>query len=349
MGGLTVRLSLLDCVSSRAARHPSALRVFARRRASTMLQCAMRPTLLLAAIAWLAVTTPCIAVADAIPAAPKPASSLQLRNYLVSHKADLEQFRSRGPFAAAMQPNRELSLSASERIAGDLFLSLGAGKAPLVIFIHGNGSSKEAHTRQAMHLASWGMHCLAVQMPGDGRWTSKGTTLARIVEFIHEHPQAIDAPIDVDKIVLVGHSYGASSVAVALAEGAQATGAILLDPAGTGRELPKYLRQIGVPVMILGADEEVFAAIRRDDFFHLIRAGVSEVSVRNATHADAQFPARAATHSFGIETNEDLQITFASALTAAALSLAADRTFDYAWASFAGNIRDGTLINPRRK
>jgi hypothetical protein len=113
--------------------------------------------------------------------------------------------------------------------------------------------------------------------------------------------------------------------------------------------LAKYLEQIRAPVMILGADEEVYAVVRRQEFYDLIPAAVSEVSVKNATHADAEFPSRSATHNFGVETNEDHQVTFAAALTAAALSLATDRTFNYAWVIFDRDIRDGTLINPRKK
>ncbi len=309
----------------------------------------MRAIRLITTAAWLTVIAPCINFADTIPTAAKPANFRELQDELVSRKADLDRFRSRGPFAAAMQPNRVLRVAESERFNADIFVAVGAGKAPLVIFVHGYGTSKEAHARQAMHVSSWGMHCLALEIPGNSGWTSKGRTLARIVDFVRQHPEAIDAPIETDKIILVGHSLGGSSVAVALAEGAQAAGAILLDPAGAGRDLARYLEQIRAPVMILGADEEVFSVVRRQEFYDLIPGTVSEVSVRNATHADAEFPSRSATHNFGVETNQDLQITFASALTAAAVSLAADLTFDYAWATFADNIRDGTLINPRRK
>jgi pimeloyl-ACP methyl ester carboxylesterase len=319
-------------------------------QALPMVECAMRTAPLLKTLAWFALA--CMAgtnCAEGLPTSIKPATFGELQHYLVSHKADLAQFRSRGPFPAAMLPNRELQPSPGERILADFFLSVPGDKAPLVVFVHGLGTSKEAHARQAMHLASWGMHCLTLGIPGEGEWVNKGKMLARIVQFIAQHPEAVDARIDPRRIILVGHSFGASSVAVALAEGADAAGAILLDPAGRGRDLPGYIGKIRAPVMILGADEEVFSAIRRDDFYRLIPEGVGEVSIRNATHADAQYPSRTATHMFGVQTSEELQVTFVSALTAAAVALSAERRFDYAWSAFAEDIASGALINPRKK
>ena len=52
-------------------------------------------------------------------------------------------------------------------------------------------------------------------------------TLTRIVRFIQRSPAAIDPRVDPNRIILVGHSFGASAVAIALAEGAPAAGAIL--------------------------------------------------------------------------------------------------------------------------
>ena len=201
-------------------------------------------------------------------------------------------------------------------------------KRPLVIFLHGYGNTKEAHTFQAMHLASWGMHSLAVQLPNTGPWIRNGRTLAKIVSFIYRWPEIIDSRIDVNKIILVGHSFGGAAVAVALADGAPAAGGILLDPAVVGSDFPKYLRQIDKPVMLLGADEFVSLTRNRDYFYRFIRSGFSEISIKDAAHEDAQYPA-----DVGLAT-EELQVTFVSALTAAALSLSANGNFDYAWTSF---------------
>ena len=161
------------------------------------------------------------------------------------------------------------------------------------------------------------MHSLSLQLPNRGSWVSNGKTL----------------------------------VAVALADGAPATGAILLDPAAISRELPGYLSRIKKPVLILGADEHVSPARNRDYFYTFIRTGVAEVSIKDAGHEDAQYPAEFPLQLFssGPPDTEELQITFVSALTSAAFSLFATGKFDYAWASFGDAIKNGRIFNAKKK
>jgi len=123
-----------------------------------------------------------------------------------------------------MQKEYEIRLSIS--ISTALFLSTHGEKVPLVIILHGFDSSNEDHTYQAVHLASWGMHSLSLQLPNKGRWVSNGKTLAKIVQFIYRWLEMFDNHADLSKIILVGHSLGGVAAAVALAEGAPATGAI---------------------------------------------------------------------------------------------------------------------------
>ena len=309
----------------------------------------LRSSILFAiAIACLALVSSCARLPSTGVTSLKPATMSELRGYLLSHKADLDQFRLRGPFAVAVQKDYEIRLSANERIDADLYLSTPAEKAPLVIFLHGFENSKEDHAYQAMHLATWGMHSLALQLPNNGPWVGNGRTLARIVNFIYRRPEIIDSRIDVNRIILVGHSFGGSSVAIALAEGAPAAGSILLDPAGVGKVLPNFLRRINKPVMLLGADEKISSTRDRGYFYRYIRSGIAEVSIRDATHEDAQYPAELPLQIFG-STTEELQITFVSALTSAAFSLAYTGKFDYAWTSFGNAIDNGKLVNAKKK
>jgi hypothetical protein len=208
-----------------------------------------------------------------------------------------------------MQKDYEIRLSITERVNTDLFLSAHGEKAPLVIILHGFDSSKEDHTYQAMHLASWGMHSLSLQLPNRGPWVSNGKTL----------------------------------VAVALADGAPATGAILLDPAAISRELPGYLSRIKKPVLILGADEHVSPARNRDYFYRNVRSGIGEVSIKDAIHEDAQFP------SGSTQATEELQVTFMRTLTSAALSISSTGKFDYAWASFGDVLKNGKFFSAKKK
>ena len=280
----------------------------------------------------------------------RPKSIQELQQYLLTHPPDLALFRLRGPFAVDVHEDRELRISATERIETDLYLSASAEKAPLVIFLHGYETSKRAHAYQAMHVASWGMHSLSVQLSKHGPWIGNGRTLARIVNLIQSSPALVDRRIDPDRIVLVGHSFGGASVAVALAEGARAAGGVLLDPAAVGRDLPTYLRRIAKPVIVIGADDELSAARNRDYFYRYIRS-VMEVSVRDAVHEDAQYPSEYSLEHFGRDpyTTEESQVAFASAATAAAFSVSATGTFDYAWASFTPALENGTFFNAKKK
>jgi pimeloyl-ACP methyl ester carboxylesterase len=264
----------------------------------------------------------------------KAETAAELQAYLRARDAHVDLFRAQGPFGVVTQQDRELRLTTSERIDTDLFLAALSEKAPLVILLHGYDSSKRAHAKQAAHLASWGMHSLTIQLPNHGPWDANGRTLAKLVSAISRSPDAIDRRIDTSRIILVGHSFGAYAVAVALAEGAPAMGGILLDPAGVGRELPTILRRIRKPVMVLGADDEVVAPRNRDYFFEFVR-NPSDFALQNG----------------GVDphTNEELQVTFVSALTAAAISLANTGTFEYAWASFRPVFEKGRFFNAKKK
>ena len=160
-----------------------------------------------------------------------------------------------------------------------------------------------------------------------------------------------DNRVDGDKIILVGHSFGGTAVAAALGEGATVSGAILLDAAGIGRQLPALLKKVRVPVMLIGADEEIWPTRNREYFYRFIPGRVSEISIKDAVHEDAQYPTE---HPWrapvdGPIATEESQVTFVSALTAAAFSLTATGTFDYAWDSFGDVFKNGRFFNARRK
>lgn len=273
----------------------------------------------------------------------RPKSLGELEGYVLRNKPALDLFRASGPFDVERRDDRVIPLTDSERIEADLFIAGHAEAAPLVIFLHGHGNTKTSHGYQAMHVASWGMHGMTLQLPAEGPWIANGRTLARIVEFIQQQPDYLGARIDAARIILVGHSFGGTAVAIALAEKARVSGAILLDPAGSGRDLPNYLRRIAAPVLVLGADERVSAARNRDYFFRFIRNGVAEVSITDASHEDAQFPAD------GAQTTEALQITFASAITSAAFSLSLTRRLDHVWGSFQDDFNNGKLLKGSKK
>jgi len=281
----------------------------------------------------------------------KAANPVELERYLLSRRPEVAQFRMRGPFAVLERRDLEIPLPSGPTVTADFYLCAAARKAPLVILLHGYNNSKADHAFQALHLASWGMHSLALDLPKNGPWIANGRTLAKLVEAIHRMPQLVDDRVDADKIVLVGHSFGATAVATALGEGAPAVGGVLLDPAGISRQLPQLLRRIAVPVMVIGADEYIWPTRNRGQFYRFIPAGVGEISIRDTVHEDAQYPNERTLREFADDpdASEDAQITFVSALTASAFGLAATGGIDYGWNSFGNAIKNGIFFNARRK
>jgi pimeloyl-ACP methyl ester carboxylesterase len=281
----------------------------------------------------------------------KAASPAELQRYLLSRKPDVAQFRLRGPFAITERRDLEIPLPSGLTVEASLYLCPAARKAPLVVVLHGQDNSKEDHAFQAMHLASWGMHSLAIDLPNRGPWIANGRTLAKLVDAIYRMPQLVDGRIDADKIILAGHSFGATAVAAALGEGAHALGGVLLDPAGIGRQLPQSLRRITVPVMVIGADEDIWPTRNRGQFYRFIPGAVGEISIRDTVHQDAQYPNEYTLRAFedNPDDTEEAQIAFVSALTASAFGLAATGSLDYAWNSFENGINNGIFFNARRK
>ena len=281
----------------------------------------------------------------------KAANAAELQRYLLSRKPDVEQFRLRGPFAVIEQRDLEITVASDLRVEADLYLCAASRKGPLVVVLHGYDNSKKDHAFQAMHLASWGMHSLAIDLPNRGPWIANGRILAKLVDAIQQKPQLVDNRIDGNKIILAGHSFGATAVAAALGEGAGALGGVLLDPAGIGRQLPQLLRRITVPVMVIGADEDIWPTRNRGQFYRFIPAAVAEISIRDTQHEDAQYPSQYTLRAFQDQPDdsEEAQIAFVSALTASAFSLAASGSLDYGWSSFENGTKNGIFFNARRK
>jgi alpha/beta hydrolase family protein len=321
----------------------------------TIVRANSRPGFHIAVLLLIAMTTFAVGCARRFPTPEvtriKATNPAELQQYLLSTKPDVAQFRLRGPFAVTEHKEMEIPIISGLMVEADLYLCTAVQKAPLVIVLHGHNNSKEDHAFQAMHLASWGMHSLAIDLPKQGPWIANGRTLARLVDTIHRSPQLVDSHMDPEKIILVGHSFGATAVATALGEGIPAVGGVLLDPAGIGRQLPQSLKRITVPVMVIGADEDIRPTRNRGQFFRFIPAKVGEISIRDTLHEDAQYPNEHTLRGFEDDPNdtEEAQIAFVSALTASAFSLAATGGIDYAWNSFENGINNGVFFNARRK
>lgn len=267
----------------------------------------------------------------------------------------LGMFSQKGPFAYKIKTDVAIKLRGDRHpikiILADLLLAQVEAPAPLVIFSHGNHSHKEAHRYQAERLASWGMHALVLQLPNEGQWLENGRTISRLINFIRSPHATINPKIERDQIILAGHSFGGSAITVAAGMGSPVLGLILLDPAIVHDRVKHYLRQLKIPVMLIGADQKIFRSRKRRYFYKYPQGDVGEISVRGATHDDAQFPSMFALNAFGEDpyTSAQKQNIFASAIAATAFSLASQRDLEAAWQAFDGAILSGLLKNPRRR
>lgn len=306
---------------------------------------------LLLSITCMALLVSCAGRPDTGLTSLRPATLAELQSHLLATRPDLQLFRDRGPFAVTEQFDVSIRLSESERFTGDLYRPAHTGKAPLVILLHGYDNTKENHGYQALHLATWGLHSLALQLPNKGPWIRNGNTLARIVRQIRDNPALIDSRVDPDRIILAGHSFGGSSVSVAMGAGAPVAGAILLDPAGVSRAIPNSLRKITRPMISLNSDERVTLTRNRGYFYQYVPGNILSVSITGAAHEDAQFSLEQTPRKEDSDADpvEEIQITFVSALTAAAFSIAFTGKLDYAWDSYAEALKNEKMFGAMRK
>ncbi len=310
----------------------------------------LRKTLLFA-ITCMALLGSCASRPDTGITTLRANTLVELQVRLQATRPDLKLFRDRGPFAVTEQLGHTIRLSDTERIASDLFVPVHNGRAPLVILLHGAGNTREDHGYQALHLASWGLYSLSIDLPNKGPWIRHGNTLARIVRLIKANPELINPRVDPDKIILVGHSFGGSAVSVALGAGAPVAGGILLDPAGVSRAIPTSLRKITRPLISLNSDERVTLTRNRGYFYQYVPGNIVSVSITGAAHEDAQFTLDQTPKKEDSDADpvEEIQITFVSALTAAALSIAFTGKLDYAWESYAESLKSDKMFGAMRK
>src|SRR5690606_31905475 len=99
------------------------------------------------------------------------------------------------------------------------------------------------------------------------------------------------------------------------------------------------------------ADERVFLSRRRAYFYKYVPRQFAELSIKGATHEDAQYPSRRALDMFGFDpfTDEELQQKFSAAIAVAAYSLSTQGDLSYAWKAYADEFKSGAFLNAKKK
>lgn len=244
-----------------------------------------------------------------------------------ARKNDFDMFFKPGPMEVISKLDITFTLKQDLTIEADLFLPKQDIQAPLLIFQHGNKSSKEFHRKQAMLAASWGLNALAVKQPNQGQWVKNGKDLRDLVRFLSLWPERLNNKFDPNAIILVGHSFGGSAIAIAGGDGATVLGLIFLDPAFVHNTVKPYLKNIQVPSVIIGADKSVFKSRKRNLFHKLLEGPKLEFSIKGSTHNDAQYPNMFSwkqTLNFAPAPSQERQDQFAAAIVGSAYGIASD-------------------------
>jgi pimeloyl-ACP methyl ester carboxylesterase len=132
----------------------------------------------------------------------------------------------------------QASSDSSSPSSAKLFFDEGgpASKVP-VVFLHSSGGDTRHFTAQLAHLRR-SRRAIAVDLPGHGQSPPAATFEIPAVAAVLE--QALNAH-GLERVVLVGHSWG-GAVALALAAKVpqRVAGLLLLDPAADGTRMPKH-------------------------------------------------------------------------------------------------------------
>lgn len=269
---------------------------------------------------------------------PTPVSATNSARYtdierrVLAGKPGVEKFLADGPIRITTVKDYKIRVMDEPVVVADFYYHHSEGDAPLVLIQHGNMASKRYHAQQARRLATWGFQVLVLSQKNTGRWLSNGKDLGRIVKLMHLWPNLLPARFNGNRIFLVGHSFGGSASAIAAADNPLVKGIIWLDPALYRKSVAGYLRKITQPVVLLGADLRIFRSKSRHLFYNLVQGQICEVSIRNATHFDAQQPAMPGYSSHKnprYRTSTRRQNAFTAAIVSAAFSMQARQPLSY--------------------
>lgn len=113
----------------------------------------------------------------------------------------------------------------------------------MALLLHGWEGWADHMSPAAARLARDGFRAVMIDMPAHGRSSGRMTSLVEWIAVLKQLPPALGTPE-----LLVGHSFGATALTMALAEGLPASRAVLLaPPAGPLHFIERARRFIGLP------------------------------------------------------------------------------------------------------
>ena len=128
-----------------------------------------------------------------------------------------------------------------------------------------------------------------------------GTLLSEVVGDLTKKTKWLGHAFDKKRIFVVGHSFGGSAATIAASMQSKISGLILLDPAVVHSKVLKKMRDVKVPVFLLGADKNRYKAKKRDYFYKGLGGKFLELSISGSTHNDAQYPSMTQIFALGFD------------------------------------------------
>ena len=239
-------------------------------------------------------------------------------------RPNVDEFRIPGPIPIVVKKQLVIPLSAGQSISYDMITpKKSSSHGPMVVLVHGNRSYKEAHRYQGEHLASFGFQVFIPQLPTSEVWSTNGLIIKEFVQFMTRSTK--------QKVFLIGHSFGGSAITMAAYLGSKVSGLVYLDPAIFNQSVASLLWNTKIPAILIGADSDIYRSKKRHLFREKYGGPFFELSVRGATHNDAQYPSMFALSHYGLDpaVSKKNQKLITCLMTASLFSLLVDRDHQF--------------------
>jgi pimeloyl-ACP methyl ester carboxylesterase len=115
--------------------------------------------------------------------------------------------------------------------------------APIALLVHGGQCNSGMMMQLAKFLAASGVHAYVVDLPGHGRSTER-FTVEDARDSVRDAVEQVTRGADPNRVVLIGHSFGARVLVQAALDPERYGAAVFLGPAYDGRSSPRFPRNL---------------------------------------------------------------------------------------------------------